>query len=97
MSYTGDSSVGGRVRDVEKDYAQRQTRLFRNFALVEGSVLLIVVVVVYVLGLVDPDVGVWVLAGVALIGGVSLSALLMQHLKKRAAALAQARGENPLF
>lgn len=97
MSYTGDSSVGGRVRDVEKDYAQRQTRLFRNFALAEGSVLLIVVVVVYVLGLVDPDVGVWVLAGVALIGGVALSTLLMRHLKNRAAALAQARGENPLF
>ncbi|WP_341976699.1 hypothetical protein [Microbacterium sp. LWO13-1.2] len=97
MSYAGDSSVGGRARDVEKDYAQRQTKLFRNFALVEGTVLLIVVVAVYVLGLVDPEMGVWILAGVALIGGVALSTLLMRHLKNRAAALAQARGENPLF
>lgn len=97
MSYTGDSSVGGRERDVEKDYAQRQTKLFRNFALVEGSVLLIVVLVVYVLGLVDPEIGVWILAGVALLGGMTLSTLLMRHMKARTAALAQARGENPLF
>ena len=97
MSYAGDSSVDGRVREVEKDYAQRQTKLFRNFALVEGTVLLIVVVAVYVLGLVDSEVGVGILAGVALIGGVALSTLLMRHLKNRAAALAQARGENPLF
>jgi len=97
MSYAGDSSVGARVRAVEKEYAAKQTRLFVTFALVEGPVLLLGVVLIYGLEVIDPEIGVWFLMGVALVGGFVLSALLLRLIRTRAAAVAQAKGENPLF
>ena len=97
MSYPGESSVDGRVRAVEKEYAARQTRMFVLFALIEGIVLLVGVGLVYGLEVVDPELGVLLLLGVAVIGGSALSMLLMRHMQARHRAVAQARGENPLF
>ncbi|HWS49614.1 MAG TPA: hypothetical protein VN241_01260 [Microbacterium sp.] len=97
MTDLGDSSIGGRVQAVEAEYRARQARMFRNFALIEGALLAAVVLIVYVFGLVDPELGKFLLAGVAVLGGLGLSLLLMQHMKSRNAAIAQARGENPLF
>jgi len=96
MSNTGDS-IESRVAAVEKEYAARQSRLFLRFAMVEGALLLIAVLVVYVFEVVDPDVGVWILVAIAAIGGFGLSALIMRHMQARTRAIAQARGENPLF
>jgi len=96
MSNTGDS-IESRVAAVEKDYTARQTKLFVRFAMLEGAVLLIVILVVYVFELVEPEVGIWILVAIAAIGGFSLSGLLMHHMQSRTRAIAQARGENPLF
>ncbi len=97
MSNVGDSSIAARVQAVETEYRKRQVRMFRNFALVEVAVLAVVVLAVYVFELVDPEVGPFLLVGIAMVGGVGLSVLLMQHIKSRNAAIAQATGENPLF
>lgn len=96
MSNTGDS-IESRLSAVEKEYAARQSRLFLRFAMVEGALLLVTALVVYVFELVDPEVGVWILVAIAALGGFSLSGLLMRHMQSRTRAIAQARGENPLF
>ena len=97
MSHADDSSIDARVAAVRKDYAARLNRKFIVFAVVEGALLALTVIVVYVLGIVDPDNGRLVLVGVALLGGLGLSAMLMTHLRSQTQAIAQARGENPLF
>ncbi|GAT74752.1 hypothetical protein [Microbacterium hydrocarbonoxydans] len=94
MSYPGESTVDARVRAVEQEYAARQARLFLRFALIEAP-LLAAGIAVY--AFVDADLGRAVLAGIAVLGGVILVLLLRKHTKDRAAAVAQARGENPLF
>jgi Na+/melibiose symporter-like transporter len=96
MSNTGDS-IESRVAAVEKEYAARQSRLFLRFAMVEGALLLIAVLVVYVFEVVDPEIGVWILVAIAAVGGFALSALLVRHMQSRAKATARAKGENPLF
>lgn len=97
MSYPGESTVEARVRAVEEDFRRRQSRLFLTFALIEAPVFVVLAVVVYGLELVDPEIGVWLLVAAAVLGGGILSFLLMKHMKDRTTAIAQARGENPLF
>jgi len=69
MSFTGDSSIAARVAAVHRDYTARQTRLFVRFALIEGAILLLGAVLIFGLQVVDPDIGVWFLVAVAVIGG----------------------------
>lgn len=97
MSYAGDSSIEARVRAVEQEFRTRQTRLFVTFALIEGPVLLLGAVLVFGLEVVDPDVGVWFLVAAAVLGGIALSLLLLRLIQARTLAIAQAKGENPLF
>lgn len=96
MSDAGDS-IDARVQAVEAHFRARQTRLFLGFALVEGPVLLILTVAIYGFGVIDPDIGIWLLVAVALIGGFLMSTLLVRQMQARTQAVAQAKGENPLF
>ncbi|MBO0980284.1 hypothetical protein [Microbacterium sp. SD291] len=97
MSYPGESSVDARVRAVEDDCRRRLSRLFVMFATVEAVVLVVLVAAVFVLELVDPEIGVWFIVAAAVVGASILSVLLMKHMRDRTTAVAQARGENPLF
>lgn len=97
MSSADDTSIAARVQAVNTDFTRRQTRLFVRFALIEGCVLLLLVVAIYGFQVVDPEIGIWFLLAVAMIGGFLLSALLLRLVQARARAVAQARGENPLF
>jgi nitrate reductase NapE component len=97
MSYAGDSSIDARVRAVEKEYMSRQTRLFITFALIEGPVLVLLAVAIYGFELIDPEIGIWLIVAVAVIGGFLMSMLLMRLMQARVRAVAQAKGENPLF
>lgn len=96
MSYSGDS-IDARVQAVEAHFRARQTRLFLGFALVEGPVLLILAVAIFGFEVIDPDLGIWLLVAVALVGGFLMSALLVRQMQARTQAVAQAKGENPLF
>ena len=97
MSYAGESSIEARVRAVNADFGRRQTRLFVTFALIEGPVLLLLAVAIYGFELIDPEIGIWFIVAVAVIGGFLMSMLLMRLVQERARAVAQAQGENPLF
>lgn len=52
------------------------------FALIEGLVLALAVIAIYVLRLIDPAMGVWVLVAIALVGGSALSAFLVLSLRR---------------
>lgn len=97
MTSADETSIAARVQAVNTDFTRRQTRLFLTFALIEGPVLLLLAVVIYGFELIDPQIGVWFLLAVAMIGGFLLSALLLRLVQARARAVAQARGDNPLF
>lgn len=97
MTYAGDSSIDARVRAVVDDFNTRQTKLFIRFALIEGPILLLLAVLIFGFEIIDPDIGVWFLVGVAVIGGFLMSVLLLRLVQARAQAVAQAKGENPLF
>lgn len=97
MTSADDSSIDARVRAVVLDYGRRQTRLFVRFALIEGAVLAVLVAVTYGFELIDPEVGIWYLVAVAVVGGFLLSTLLLRLIQARTRAIAQAKGENPLF
>ncbi len=97
MSYAGESSIDARVRAVNADFGRRQTRLFVTFALIEGPVLLLLAVAIYGFEVIDPEIGIWFIVAVAVIGGFLMSMLLMRLMQARVRAVAQAKGENPLF
>lgn len=97
MSHAGESSIDARVRAVEKEYMSRQTRLFVTFALIEGPVLLLLAVAIYGFELIDPEIGIWFIVAVAVVGGFLMSMLLMRLIQARVRAVAHAKGENPLF
>nr|WP_314845289.1 hypothetical protein [uncultured Microbacterium sp.] len=97
MSHADDSSVDARVRAVSTEYLKKQTRLFLRFALIEGVILLLLVVGVYGFEIVEPEIGIWAILAVALAGGSLLSMLIVRHTQARTRAMAQARGDNPLF
>ena len=97
MSYPGESSVDERMRAVEAEYNARQLRLFTLFATVEGALLLAAVLIFYVFELADPAIGNLVVIGIAVLGGLTLTTLLMRLIQSKKVALARARGENPLF
>lgn len=97
MSNAGDSSIAARVHAVNKDYLSRQNRLFVTFALIEGPLLLLGAVLIYGFEIVDPEIGIWFLVGIAVLGGAVLSVLLLRLVQGRTQAIDRARGENPLF
>ncbi|WP_314427951.1 hypothetical protein [uncultured Microbacterium sp.] len=97
MSYAGESSIDARVRAVQKEYMSRQTRLFVTFALIEGPVLVLLAIAIYGVELIDPEIGIWIIVAVAVVGGFLMTMLLMRLMQARVRAVAQAKGENPLF
>lgn len=83
MSYSlNGSSNDPRVDELKRQQQQRQTRLFIGFALIEGLALAVGVVVVFVLELIDPEQGVWILVVIALIGGSALGIGLVSMARR---------------
>ena len=58
------------------------SRFFIRFAMVEGVVLAAAVVVIFVLRLIDPDIGIWVLLAVAAVGAAILSGYLVSTTRR---------------
>jgi len=94
MTEPADYSTEAQVRRISAEFARRRARMFVAFACVEGPVLLGAIVVVYVLKLVDPQYGVWVVAGVALISALCLSALVISHAKAEQQAIRDVGGTS---
>lgn len=73
MSFGGNTaSVDPRVVELRHAFQQGMTRFFMGFAVTEGIVLAAAVVVIWVLRLIDPGVGVYIVLGIAVVGGFTL-------------------------
>lgn len=59
MTDATDYSTPAQVRRIAEDFRRRRTRMLVAFACVEAPVLVGAIVVVYVLKLVDPQFGMW--------------------------------------
>ncbi|MEW1975763.1 hypothetical protein AB0301_11920 [Microbacterium profundi] len=85
MSYSlNASSNDPRVEELKRQHQRRQTRLLVTIALVEGIALAVAAIAVYVLGLVDPDQGIWILIGIAAVGAFVMSTSLMSMIRRHA-------------
>ncbi|HWK77710.1 hypothetical protein [Microbacterium sp.] len=93
MSYSlNGSSDDHRVEALKRQHQQRQSRFFITFAVVEGLAILAAVVVVYLLGLVDPQLGIWILLAIALIGATAMSTGIMSMTRRHAQELRDITG-----
>ncbi|MDR6867980.1 hypothetical protein J2Y69_002588 [Microbacterium resistens] len=95
MSDSTDFSTEARVRRVNEEYGRKRTRFFVGFALVEGAALAAATLVVYVLGIVDPDQGMWLIIVLALLGAISLSVWLVTSTRSQQQAIRDVGGTAP--
>lgn len=73
---TGDGH-DERTAALRRAQQQRLQRFMITFVMVEGVVLAAAVVAVFVLELIDPDLGIWLILAVALLGATALSTGLL--------------------
>ena len=78
------SSNDPRIQELKHQHQRRQTRLLVTIALVEGIALAAAAIAVYVLGLVDPNQGIWILIGIAAVGAFVMSTNLMSMIRRHA-------------
>lgn len=62
---------------------QALARSFRRVALINSVLLIGAVLAVYGFGLVDPDIGLWLIIGAALVGGALMIMLVLGHQRRR--------------
>jgi len=83
MSFGGNAaSADPRVVGLRQEFQQGMTRFFMGFAVTEGIVLAAAVVVIWVLRLIDPSVGVYIVLGIALVGGFSLFLTIQSRIRR---------------
>lgn len=68
------------------------TRFFMGFALIEGVLLAAGVVAVYLLQLIDPEQGIWLLVAIGVLGAVVLSGSLLSMTRRHAREMRELTG-----
>ncbi|MGF6822712.1 hypothetical protein M2317_001619 [Microbacterium sp. ZKA21] len=71
-----------RVLAARGEQRKQQSRFFLWFALIEGAALLLAVVLVYGFEVVEPEIGIWVLVAIAILGGIVLSSSLLSMMRR---------------
>lgn len=74
--------------------SRARMRFFLRFALTEGAVLAILIVLMYVARVIDPDIGLVALIGVALVGGFVLSMVLTRQMKRQQEIVAESEARR---
>jgi len=82
MTTPDSASHDPRLRALEQDQQQRRARFFLTFAVIEGIVLAAAVIAIFVLELVDPDIGVFVLVAIAAVGGGVMAFSIMSQNRR---------------
>lgn len=78
MSHSSDTDPSdARARELSRRRQEQMSRFFVAFAVVEGLLLAVSVIAIYVLELIDPELGVWVLIGIGVLGGTVLSTYIL--------------------
>lgn len=73
---------------LRRAHSARQQRFFIAFALGEGLFLAAAILLIYVLGIVDPEQGLWLLVAIAVVGGTVLSGYLLTTTRSNQRELA---------
>lgn len=71
-----------RAFELRRQQQQRLSRFFLVFAMVEGAAIAACVLAIFVLELIDPDLGIWVLLAVAALGATILSAYILTRTRR---------------
>lgn len=95
MDAENETTIEGRVARAQRDAAQRRQKLFVRFAVVEALVLVLAVLAVYVLKVIDPEIGLFLIVGVVVVAGAVLTMLVLREMKRAQREIAEARGETP--
>ncbi|MGP9844677.1 hypothetical protein [Brachybacterium sp. 107] len=78
MSHSSDTDPSDAgAKELARQRQEQMSRFFVAFAVVEGLLLAGSVIAIYVLELIDPALGIWVLLGIAVIGGTVLSSCIL--------------------
>jgi len=91
MTDPTDYSTEAQVRRISDEFARKRARMFVTFACVEGPVLA-AAVVVYVLKLVDPDTGMWIMVALALLGALVLGTMIIRQTQAQQQAIRDVGG-----
>lgn len=75
-------STDARAAELRRRQQEQLTRFFIVFAVTEGLVLAVCVIAIFVLELVDPELGIWVLLAVAALGAAVLSGYLLTTTRR---------------
>lgn len=92
MTGPTDYSTQARVQRINEDFARRRSRFFLGFAIVEGLLLAAAVVAVYVLEVVDPDQGFWIIAAVAALGAMVMAGWIVSSTRAQQQAIRDVGG-----
>ncbi|ASK65083.1 hypothetical protein CFK39_03725 [Brachybacterium avium] len=76
---------------VRRRQQERRSRVFVRFAIIEGVVLAAAVLAIFVLELIDPTIGIWVILVLAVLGSVILSGYLVTAARRDQRELEAAR------
>lgn len=74
--------IEARVAELRERQAERKRRLLVAVAVVEGLVLAACIIAIFVLELIDPEVGIWVLVAFAALGGMAMTAALLSTVRR---------------
>lgn len=77
----GDSTTSEADR-IRREHGARRARFMLLFATVEAIVLFAAVVLIFVLRVIDPDTGVWVLVALAAVGATVLGTYLILSTRR---------------
>lgn len=89
MSDSGGTAIQTQLRAVQEHFQRRQTRLFVTFAMVEAAAMAVTMFAIFAFEAIDFEIGVWILVGIAAIGGFVMSMALVNLAKARALAINQ--------
>lgn len=92
MTDPTDYSTEAQVRRISDEFARKRARMFVTFACIEGLVLAVAVVAVYVLKLVDPDTGMWIMVALALLAALVLGTMIIRQTQAQQQAIRDVGG-----
>lgn len=89
IEHSDHDSTTPPAEELRRRQQERLSRFFIGFAIVEGLLLGACVLAIYVLGLIDPEIGIWLLLGVAAVSATVLTTFLMATTRRNQRELEQ--------
>lgn len=79
MTTQPPSTNDPRIQALQQEFGQKRVRFFVTIAVIEGALLVLAALAVFVLGVVPEETGVWLLVAIALFGGLTMTFGIMSQ------------------